>query len=131
MRPARPPLPGIKYAALYMLRLCNAIIRQFPHGMHAGRGVHDSTLSHAQAAVQTEDEPSSLRSEASMDSCMQQLSQAEETAAAARADAAALRSSVQQAKADVDTLRQVPAISHAQCATAHNSALGPQPQMEV
>ena len=31
VRPARPPLPGIKYAALYMLRQCNAVIRQCPH----------------------------------------------------------------------------------------------------
>ena len=57
--------------------------------------------------MQTVDELSGLPSEASVESCMQQLSQAEETAAAAREDAAALRRSVQLAKADVDTLRHV------------------------
>ena len=62
---------------------------------------------------------------------MQQLSQAEETAAAARADAAALRSSVQQAKADVDTLRQAPAILSSIGAIGRKSALGSHPQMEV
>ena len=61
---------------------------------------------HAQAAARTEDELSRPLREASLESCMSQLSQAEETAASAREDAAALRYSMLQARANVDTLRQ-------------------------
>ena len=64
-----------------------------------------STLCMLQAGVQTEQSGECLDSQASVQDCLDQLAQAQATAASARADAAALRGSVEEARTNVDSLR--------------------------